>query len=62
MIINYTVYTLVNYTVKHDRSCAASAEVFVLATVGLNKSMLLELLLEPSMAIYLAHRNNILIS
>lgn len=53
---------LVNYTDKRDRSCAASAEVFVLAAVGLNKSMFLELLLEPSMAIYLVHRNSILIS
>lgn len=62
VIINYTVYMIVNCTVKYGRSCAASAEVFVLEAAGLNKSMLLELLLEPSMAIYLVHRNNTLIS
>lgn len=47
-----TVYMSANYTVKHDTSRAASAEVFVRVAVGLNKSMSLELLLEPSMPIY----------
>lgn len=54
-----TLFMCLLITVKHDRSCAAFAEVSALEALGLNKSMFLELSLQTSMAIYLSHRNNI---